>query len=246
MGLVKQVNQGNVALLQGATGCCPDAAEAICKHVFIIEALESITSITIDGNVHALNITDETALGDIVTAIEAAFEAEGYLPTNDKEMIPNISIYIDDDGFHNILIYTNAATVVLTTVPVVDDTYISCEKTVVCRYHAEIPVGAGLSFEISDSDVEAADPGNSPQTINGDFPTGQEVTLSTEVSDAFVDLYAGTDNATVKRVRVIENAAGTFYGVDVWLYGRHPNLVTNNEDITFELCECTVDYTIAN
>lgn len=245
---VKQKNTGNVIIPAGSSGCCPDVVADVCKHVFSIVDLASITSITIDGNVHVIEADDETDLGQIQKAIEDAFIAEGYVITNDKLGVPSVIVFDDIylDTQTNILIYTNADSVELTTDPVVDDTYISCVPTVACRYNAKIPVGAGLSFEISDSDVEAADPANSPQTINGDFATGQANALATEVIAEFENLYAGTENATVKRVRVIENTVTEMYDVDIWLYGRHPNLTTNNEDITFVLCECIPDYTIAN
>lgn len=241
---VKQKNTGNVILTEGATGCCPDVAADVCKHVFEIVDLVSVTSITIDGNVHLIG---ETERGAIALAIEAAFAAEGYVQPVDKENIPGVTIFDDVylDTQTNILIYTNAETVELTTDPVVTDTYISCIKTVSCRYNAKIPVGAGLSFEISDAEIEAgANPGDSPQTINGDFATGEADALAVEVIAEFENLYANEVNATVKRVRVVELATG-FYDVDVWLYGRHP-IETNDEDIVFERCECFVDYTIAN
>lgn len=247
MGLVKQINQGNVIIAQGESGCCPDVADAICKHTFIIEDLASITSITIDDNVHTIEADDETSPGQILAAIEAAFIAEGYVETNNKEMIPNIKVFIDEwvDSQTVILIYTNAESVELTTVPVVTETYIACEKTVVCRYRLRIPVGAGLSFEISDSDIEAETEADSPQVVDGDFATGGEAALAAELDLEFGELYANTENATLSRVRVIEAADG-FYDADVWLYGRHPNLTTDDEDIIIELQECTVDYTIAN
>lgn len=246
MGLVKQKNTGNVIIPAGQSGCCPDEVAAICKHVFIINELASITSITIDGNEHSIVATDETDPGDIVKAIEDAFYAEGYIISNDNNMIPNVKVFIDNDGRTNIKVFTNADTVVLTTVPVVDETYVSCIKTVLCRYNAKIPVGAGLLLEISDSDVEAEDPANSPQVISGDFATGSEDLLATEVETEFVELYAGTENATVGRVRVVENVVGAFFDTDVWLYGRHPNLTTDSEEIVFVLCECVVDHTKAN
>lgn len=246
MALRKQINTGNVAMVQGQSGCCPEDTAAVCKHTFFITDLASITSITIDGNVHVIAATDETDRGDIIEAIENAFYDEGYRVDNDKSMTKNVEVYIDTylDSRTVISITTTAETVVLTTVPVVDETVVNCVQTVACRYRARIPVGAGLSFDISDAEVEAEDAGNSPQTISGDFATGGADDLAVEVEAEFVELYAGTENVTVKRVRVIE-AADAFYDVDVWLYGRHP-IVTDDEDIVFELQECTVDHTIAN
>lgn len=244
--LIKKINTGNVNLVQGQSGCCPDSANEGCKHIFDIEDLASITSITIDGNVHTIVATDETDRGDITEAIENAFIAEGYVSDLNKEGIPDVYVYekAHEDVGTAILIYTNAESVVLTTVPAATYT-LACVKTVACRYRAYIPVGAGLSFEISDAEVEAANPGDSPQTISGDFATGEENALATEVQTEFEELYANTENITVKRVRVIENTATDLYEVDVWLYGRH-TIETNNEDIIFEQCECKVDFTLAN
>lgn len=248
MGLVKQTNTGSVQLLQGATGCCPDTADAICKHVFEITDLASITSITIDGNVHLIAAPDETNVGDILTAIEEAFIAEGYRSTNDKEMIPDIKVWINDwlDSQTVITIYTNAESVSMVTVPVVTNTEIKCVKTVSCRYNFRLPVGEVVSVEISDSDVEDANPADSPQTISGTWATGEEALVAAELDTEFGELYASEVNATLKRVRVRENVVAGYFDCDVWLYGRHPNLTTDDEEIVIEQCECEVDHTIAN
>lgn len=241
---VKQKNTGNVLIPEGQSGCCPDDAAAGCKFVFVITDLASVTSITIDGNVHTITADDETDLGQVLAAIQAAFVAEGYiLDLNAPHLTAYQNIWADTETVF--IVYSNADTVALTTVPAADSQTKACIKTVACRYHAEIPVGAGLSFEISDEEVEAANPADSPQTISGDFATGSANALGLEVLTEFTELYAGTDNVTVKRVRVVENEVTAMYEVDVWLYGRHP-IVTDDVEIVFEKCECVVDYTIAN
>lgn len=245
MAFIKQKNVGAFKLGVGKSGCCPDDAITICKHVFVITDLASIESITIDGNVHAIAATDETDIGDIISAIEAAFIAEGYMIAQDQSMIPNQIVY-NELTTTAITIFTSAETVTLETTPVADDTYVSCIKTVSCRFHMEIPVGVAVDINISDADVEDANPADSPQQLAGTWATGAGDTLHTDLETALAALYANETNVTLKRIRVIEDGTTVgFYSVDFWLYGRRP-IVTDDEDIVIVPCECIVDYTIAN
>jgi hypothetical protein len=246
MAYVKQQNVGNIILSAGDIGCCPDTAPTVCKYAIVIgDPLVDVTSITIDGNLHAIDWVAADGLSALVRKIENALIAEGYVSNTDQ---PNIKGY---KNLHNgteiaILVYTSAETLTMDSDPAASIVK-GCVKTVACRYEFEIPYDAATSIDFSDAEVEAANPGDSPQTLAGDYSggAGDDALLADDLVTLFSDLYANTDNVVLKRVQVVEDVAGSKYKVNVWLYGRH-TILTTNEDVVVVICECDVDYTIAN
>lgn len=238
----KQVNSGTNLRLSAADGCCPDGSNPICAFEFQIEELTAITSITIDGVVVTITATDETDVGQISQAIADALLAQGYFPDG---VYPTIEVYYDVWNLSTwIRIYAAASTITMITVPAATiNGDKACIEGVACRYTFEVPVGAGLDINLSDENVEESDPGNSPQNVADDYPTGGADDLASDLYDAFVALYAGTTNATVKRIKVVENLATDKYEVQVWLYGHQ---IPALDDELIGKCECKIDYTVAN
>lgn len=230
----------------GDNACCPDNSNAVCKFGFVITDLTAITSITIDGNVHTITATDETDPGDIAMAINQAFIDEGYFNSGEPSVFVYKNIWADTETV--ILIYANADTVTMVTVPVADTNgEKACVPLVLCRYSFEIEVGL-TDFNIADSLVEIADAGNSPQNVADTYATGAAGSnaLGSDVYDAVLALYDGEDNAILSRVKVTENLVTGMRLVQVWLFGHRPlSVILDGE--TEELVtkhECKLDYTI--
>lgn len=237
----KQVNSGRIQL-SATNGCCPDGSNESCKFLFTIADLATITSITIDGNVHTITATDETDPGDIAQAIHDAMVAEGYFTDGEY---PTINVYLETnlDTLHVIEIYAQADSITMVTDPVatINGTEY-CIPTTTCRYEFTLPVGEAFSKNLSDADVELANPADSPQVLNGTFATGAANDVYTEVVLEFGELYANETNEVLKRVKVVENLSTALFEVQVWLYGNRKPAI---DDVLITKCECKQDYTVA-
>ena len=240
---LKQINVGGFQL-GGDTGCCPDDSNPVCRFEFVITDMTDLTSITIDGNTHTLEVGSADA-GDLALAIQSAFEDEGYFSSG----YPTVNIYQNTFSSETvILIYANAETVTMVTVPVADiNGTQDCIELVTCRYEITVDVGA-LDIDLSDPDVEAANPGDSPQNVADTYATGAGDTLAQDVWDAIVALYASETNYIPQRVKVTEDIVAATFKINVWLFGhRDLSAILSGETENIAVkCECKKDFTELN